>query len=448
MNTPRVRAETAAVVRLAVPVILVQVGMMIMGTVDAMMLGRVSEEALAAGALGNSVHLALVIVPMGILMALDPLVAQAYGAGDHRRIARHLKQGLVMALALAIPLSALMWDTRAGLRLLGQQPGIAEAGAAYIRVVIPGSWAVLFFVVVRQTLQAMSVVRPTLMAIIVANGVNFLANYVLVFGHWGAPALGVVGSAWATSISRWVMLFSVVALARPWLRRYGSGERHRLANLRSYWRHLKIGVPIGIQLSLEMWIFTAVALMMGNLSARALAGHQIALNLAALFFMVPLGISGAAATRVGNAIGRRDMPGARLSAAVCLALGAATMSISALLFWLVPEFLSRLFTPDPGIVALAASLLPIAALFQIFDGTQVVGVGVLRGAADTRSPALIALVGFWGLGLPLGWWLAFRWDQGPEGLWWGLTTGLCTVAVLLLGRVRVRFAGEIAAIRL
>ncbi|MCP4657415.1 MAG: MATE family efflux transporter [bacterium] len=444
MDTSRVRTETAAVVRLAVPVVLVQLGMMIMGTVDSMMLGRVSEEALAAGALGNTVHLALVIVPMGILMALDPLVAQAYGAGDHRRISRHLKQGLVMALVLVVPLSLVMWNMRDALRLLGQQPGIAEAGAAYIRAVIPGSWAFLLFVVVRQTLQAMSVVRPTLIAIVVANGVNLLANYVLVFGHWGAPALGVVGSACATSISRWVMLLLVVALARPWLRRYWLGE---LPDLRSYWRHLKLGVPIGIQLSLEMWVFSAVALLMGHLSARALAGHQIALNLVALSFMVPLGISGAAATRVGNAVGRRDMPGARLAAAVCIVLGAATMSISALLFWRVPEFLSRLFTPDSGVVAMAASLLPIAALFQVFDGIQVVGVGVLRGAADTRAPALIALLGFWGLGLPLGWSLAFRWGQGPEGLWWGLTTGLFAVAILLSARVRVRFASGIPVLR-
>ncbi len=434
-------------VRLAVPVVLVQLGMMIMGTVDSMMLGRVSEQALAAGALGNTVHLALIIVPMGILMALDPLVAQAYGAGDHRRISRHLRQGLVMAVVLALPLALAMWNTRAALRLLGQQPGVVEAAAAYIRTVIPGSWAFLLFVVVRQTLQAMSVVRPTLIAIVVANAVNLLANYLLVFGHWGAPALGVVGSAWATSISRWVMLILLVVLARPWLRRYWLGGRRQLPDLRSYWRHLKLGVPIGIQLSLEMWVFSAVALMMGHLSARALAGHQIALNLAALSFMVPLGTAGAAATRVGNAIGRRDMPGARLAAAVCLALGAATMVISALLFWLAPELLSRLFTPDARIVAMAASLLPIAALFQVFDGIQVVGVGVLRGAADTRAPALFALVGFWGLGLPLGWILAFRWDQGPEGLWWGLTLGLFAVSILLLARVRVRFASGIPALR-
>lgn len=438
--------ETAAVVRLATPVALVQVGMMLMGVVDAMMLGRHSELALAAGALGNSIGFGLISFFMGTLMALDPLVAQAWGAGDHDRVGRHFKRGLILAAALSVPLSLLMWRTEGALEVFGQQPEIIADGAAYIRTLILGNMPFLLFVVVRQTLQAMSLVRPAAIAIVVANAVNVLANYTLIFGHFGFPALGVAGSAYATAISRWVMLLVMTAVAWPVVRRYLAGPWRAILTPGAFWQKLQLGFPIGIQLALEMWLFMAVALMMGNLGARELAAHQIALTLAALSFMVPLGISGAAATRVGNAIGRQDQDGAKLSALVCLASGAAVMTVSALAFWLVPGFLSRLFTPEAGVIAVAVTLLPIAAAFQIFDGLQVVAVGALRGMADTRFPALIALVGFWFLGLPLGALLAYRFDLGPRGLWWGLTLGLGSVAILLLIRLRVRFASPLTAV--
>ena len=441
------KRETVAVVRLATPVVLVQIGMMMMGTVDAMMLGRHSERALAAGALGNSVSFGLITFPMGVLMALDPLVAQAYGAESHVRIGRHFKQGLILAVALAIPLSAVMSQTEGALRLTGQRPEIAAEGAAYIRVIAAGNLPFLLFVAVRQTLQAMSLVRPAAIAIVVANGVNVMANYTLIFGHFGFPALGVVGSAWATAISRWVMLLTLVATAFPAVKRYLAGSWRQVLALRAFLQPLRLGVPIGVQVSLEMWLFAAVALMMGKLGTRELAAHQIALTLAALSFMVPLGISGAAATRVGNAIGRRDAGGARRAAAVCLALGAAVMSISALAFALAPYPLSRLFTAEAGVLAVATILLPVAAAFQVFDGLQVVAIGALRGAADTRFPAILALLGYWGLGLPLGAFLAFRVEMGPQGLWWGLTVGLGSVALLVVARLWVRLSSPLAAVR-
>ncbi len=433
------------VVRLATPVVLVQIGMMLMGTVDAMMLGRYSERALAAGALGNSVSFGLIVFPMGVLMALDPLVAQAYGADSHVRIGKHFKQGLVLAAVLSVPLSAVMWQTEGALLLTGQRPEIAADSAAYIRVIAAGNLPFLLFVAVRQTLQAMSLVRPAAIAIVLANLVNVAANYTLIFGHFGFPALGVVGSAWATSISRWVMLLGLVAAAAPTVRRYLAGAWRQVLGARAFWQPLRLGIPIGVQISLEMWLFAAVALLMGNLGPRELAAHQIALTLAALAFMVPLGISGAAATRVGNAIGRGDAGGARRSALVCLALGTAVMSLSALTFALAPHHLSRWFTPEAGVIAVAVLLLPVAAAFQIFDGLQVVAIGALRGAADTRFPAIIALVGYWFLGLPLGAFLAFRADSGPRGLWWGLTMGLGSVAILVVARLWVRLSSPIPA---
>ncbi|MCP3964068.1 MAG: MATE family efflux transporter [bacterium] len=442
----RLRHEAVAVVHLATPVVLTQVGMMLMGVVDAMMLGRHSELALAAGALGNSVGFGLTSFPMGVLMALDPLVAQAFGSGSHERVGRHLKRGLILAAALAVPLSLLMWRTEGALRLVGQRPEIVTDGAAYLRVLIIGNLPFLLFVAMRQTLQAMSLVRPAVLAIVLANLFNVAANYTLIFGHFGFPALGVVGSAYATSISRWVMLLTLAAAAFPVLRRYLAAPSRAILVPRAFWRTLKLGFPIGTQLTLEMGLFMTVALMMGNLGSRELAAHQIALTLAALSFMVPLGISGAAATRAGNAIGRRDMDGARRSALVCLMLGAAVMSIAALAFALAPWHLSRLFTTEEAVIAVAVTLLPIAAVFQVSDGVQVVAIGALRGAADTRFPALTALVGFWGLGMPLAAYLGFRTDMGPRGLWWGITLGLSSVAVLLLARLRFRFAGDLVAL--
>lgn len=441
-----IKHEAAAVVRLATPVVMVQVGMMLMGVVDAMMLGRHSELALAAGALGNSVGFGLTSFPMGILMALDPLVAQAYGAGRHGRVGRHLKRGLILAMALSIPLSLAMWRTEEALRFVGQRPEIIADGAAYIRTLIYGNLPFLLFIVLRQTLQAMSLVRPAAVVIVVANVFNVFANYALIFGNFGMPALGVQGSAYATSMSRWVMFLGLLVAAWRMLRPYLAGAWRPAMALPFYWQTLRIGVPIGVQTSLEMWLFMTIALMMGNLGARELAAHQIALSLAALSFMIPLGISGAAATRVGNAIGKNDPHAARRAAGVCLTLGAAVMSTSALTFWLTPGFLSRLFTNEAGVIAVAVTLLPIAAAFQIFDGLQVVSLGALRGAADTRFPALIALVGFWLLGLPLAAYLGYQTSLGPRGLWWGITLGLSSVAILLLFRLRFRFASPLVAV--
>jgi len=218
----------------------------------------------------------------------------------------------------------------------------------------------------------------------------------------------------------------------------------RALRFSSHLRFLALGAPVGLQISLEMWVFGTVAILMGGLGTLELAGHQIALTFAGLAFMVPLGIAGAAATRVGNAIGRRDQAGARRSAVVSLVVGAAFMSLSGVCFFWFPETLSSLFTSDSQVIAMASLLLPIAAAFQIVDGLQVVGAGVLRGTADTRFPALIAFVGYWIVGLPSGLWLAYRADLGPSGLWWGLTLGLASVALLFVLRIRSRFAAPIA----
>jgi MATE family multidrug resistance protein len=427
-------------------VVVVQLGTMLMGTVDTMMLGRVSEQALAAGALGHAVGTALLVLGIGILMAMDPLAAQAFGAGDRDGMAAQLVRGTVLALLLAVPISLAMAWIAGHLDLLGQQPELQVLAGSYLRWLVPGNAALLLFGVLRQFLQAKSLVRPAVIAIIVANLFNVVADWALIFGHLGLPRLEVMGSAIATSSSRWVLFLALLFAARPVLRPYWRRAQRAAVTLRGLWQMLRIGIPVGVQVGLEFFVFTTVALMMGNLGARELAAHQIAINLASLSFMVPFGISGAAATRVGNAIGRGDSEGARLSAAVSLFVGGGVMLIFGALFRLLPSTLARLYTSEPEVIALAALLIPIAGLFQVVDGTQVVGAGILRGAADTRFPAVSAFVGFWLVGLPFGSWLTYGRGMGPQGLWWGLTAGLATVALLLVIRIRVRFRQNLVAV--
>jgi MATE family multidrug resistance protein len=449
-------AELRASVRLALPVIAVQLGIMLMGTIDTAMLGRFSAEALASASIAHAVSITLLWFGAGTLSALDPLVSQAFGAGDRRAIGGHLQRGLTLAAVLSVPLSLLMIDLSPLLRLLGEPPGVVAGATLYIRLLILGNLPFLLFYVLRQTLQAMSIVRPALYAIAAANLVNGLTNYALIFGRWGCPRLGAPGSACATAAARWMMFLLLLLAARRPLRENVEG----LSVWRAFaaasggaeaWRRLlqllRIGLPIGLQTAFEMSLFVAIALLMGRFGTEAIAGHQVAILLCSVSFMIPFGIAGAAMTRVGNAIGRGDLPAARRTAAVCLGLGAGVMSLFAAIFALAPHQLAALFTPDPAVIAAAARLLPIAAVFQVFDGTQVVGAGVLRGTADTVLPAAGALVGYGLLGLPIGCLLAFRAGLGPPGLWWGATLGLGVVAILLVARIVYRMRGPIARIR-
>lgn len=440
------RREISETVRLAAPVALVQLGIMLMGVVDTIMLGHVSAEALAAGALGHIVTIVPLMVGYGVLNSLDALVAQAYGAGDDRAIGDHLQRGAIMAVAIALPLCLALWDVEGLLRLLGQPPAVIGGAAAYAQAIVWGIPAYFLFIVLRQTLQAMSVVRPAMVAIVIGNVANVFGNSILIFGKLGFPALGVPGSAHSTSLCRWLMFLYLLWASRRTLSRYWRGFDSAALALRGHLLMLRIGIPIGLHNSVELLVFATVALLMGRMGIAELGGHQIAINLASLSFMVPLGISGAAATRVGNAVGRGDMPGARRAAAVCLVLGGGVMLLFAALFGAFPEPLARLYTKDSAVIAMTALLLPIAAVFQVFDGLQVVGAGVLRGTADTAFPAGIALVGFWVIGLPAGWYLAFEAGQGPSGLWWGLTLGLAVVAALFLVRIAVRFRSSVARV--
>jgi MATE family multidrug resistance protein len=440
------RAELAALLRLAFPVVVVQVGLMLMGVVDSIMVGRLSAEALGAVALGNVYFFAAGVFGQGLLMALDPLVAQAVGARDEPAIGRAVQRGLLLAAALTVPCAILLRFAEPLLRAVGQPDRLAEGAALYALCLIPGVLPYYAFIVLRQTLQARELMRPIVITIVAANLANVGLNWALIYGHLGAPALGIAGSAWATTLSRWLMMLSLLALAWGELRPHLVPLRSGILEWMPLRRMLAIGSPIGLQHLMEYGIFGTVALLMGRLGTIPIAAHQVAINLASLTFMVPLGISAAAAVLVGQAVGRGDIDGARRAARAALACGVAFMATTAIIMFAVPAPLARLYSRELPVVTLAAALLPIAGTFQVFDGLQVVSLGILRGAADTRVPFLIALLGFWLLGFPVSLLLAFQRGLGAEGLWWGLVVGLAVVAVLLLTRVRARLAREVVRV--
>jgi MATE family multidrug resistance protein len=431
--------EWRALIAIAVPVVVVQVGLMLMGVVDTLMVGRVSANALASVALGNLYFFNSVIIAMGTLMALDPLVAQAVGANDQPAITRALQRGIVLALVLGVLTTLTQLPVAGVLRGFGQPAEVIPDARIYVHI---GAWSMvpfLLFVVLRQSLQALHRIAPIVITIVLANVLNGLLNWVLIFGHWGAPPLGVAGAAIATAIGRWFMFLLLLMVAWRDLRPYlHAVERGTLA-----WgpirRMLALGLPIGFQQFLEYSAFAAVGLMMGRFGALQVAAHQIALNLSALTFMVPLGVAAAASVRVGHAIGARDLPRARLAARLSFLVGAGFMITTATLFLALPRPLAALYTPDGAVLAIAAMLIPIAGLFQVFDGLQAVGAGVLRGLGDTRVPLIAMLSGYWLVGIPVSVILGFHTGLGPAGLWWGFVAGLGSVAVFLLLRTRALF---------
>ncbi len=435
-------ADYRSLVRLALPLAAVQVGLMAMGLVDAAMVGRLSADALGAVAVAGVWFFAVSTVGMGCVYALDPVIAQAHGAGDEPAIALGIQRGLLIAALVTVPTMVGLLPVELVLRFTGQATPLVPLAGGYMTWVLPGIFPYFAFLVLRQTLQALGQVRPILAVIVVANVLNAGLNWVLIYGHWGAPALGVRGSAIATTVSRWAMFVGLALLTWRALERFLRPLRPEVFRWEPLKRMLAIGLPIGLQILFEYGVFGAVGLLLGRAGSASIAGHQIALNYAAITFMVPLGVGAAAAVLVGRAVGAGDADGARRMAAASVVIGAAFMLVAASVFLAVPTPLASLYTTDATVVAIAASLIPIAGAFQVFDGSQAVAMGVLRGAGDTRVPVLINVFGYYGVGLPVGLWLGYEVGLGARGFWWGLVTGLAVVAVVLIWRIRHRLGRQ------
>lgn len=429
-QTPGIRAEIGRTVRLAGPVIAAQIGMMLMGLTDVLFVGPLGAEALAAVSVGNSVFFAILILFNGIVMAAEPLVSQSVGAGRLDRAGGHLWQAGWLALLFGVPLTLLFLDSAWAFRLLNQPPRVAALAGDYLS---GRAWAVVPFLAFqagRSFLNGIGRPRAVMIITLALNGLNVLADWAFIYGHLGLPAFGVLGAGMATSVSRVAMLLALVwVLSPPRYSDFQLGPRRPEG--RRMWQMVRLGVPIGGQQFAEVAVFAAASVLAGWLGAEAQAAHQIALSLASFTFMVPLGLSMAATVRVGHEVGRGDPDGAMRAGRVSLGLGASFMSLGALAFVTIPGLLVSAFSAPPGVHETAVGLLGIAAVFQISDGLQVTGSGCLRGAGDTRTPFLANVFSHWAVGLPLGWFLAFPMGLGVRGLWWGLTTSLTLVAVIL-----------------
>lgn len=421
-------------VRLAVPVVFAELGWTAMSTVDTLMVGRLSAEAIGAVSLGSGIFLGVTIFGMGMLLGLDTLISQAFGAGRLRDCHRSLIHGVYAALMLTVPLTAILWAVIGALPRLGINPVVLELTVPYLTPVAWSLLPLLLYAASRRFLQATGHETAVMVTLVIANVVNALTNWVLVFGKWGFPALGVVGAGWATFASRIAMAVVLLGAIVWFENERGHGLFHTSFGIEwSRFRELfALGLPAALHITLEMGLFSVATALAGRLDAASLAAHQIALSVAATTFMVPLGVSSAGAIRVGLAMGARDPQRVRHGGWLAISLGVGFMAVAALTLFVFPRNIINLFTSDVNVLAVGVSLLYVAGLFQLFDGLQVVTAGVLRGLGDTRTPMVAGLVGYWVLGLPAGYWLCFGLDWGVTGLWVGMLVGLTTVGLVLL----------------
>jgi MATE family multidrug resistance protein len=430
------RAELRPMLRLAVPLIVAEIGWMSMGIVDTMMVGRLpnSAEAIGAASIGNALFYTVGVFGSGMLLGLDTVVSRAFGAREIEECHQSLFSGVYLSLLLAPLLMGFIWINVPFLSSWGLTPVVLRDAVPYLRAVTWGTLPLLLFFAQRRYLQGMSVVKPVTFALISANLVNLAGNWILVFGHWGAPRMGVPGSGWATCFSRSYMALFLFGYIIWHDRRHcwGLWQTRLAPHFASMLRLLRLGLPAATQLTLEMAVFAVATAMIARIGAVPLAAHQIAMNMAALAYMVPLGIGSAAAVRVGQALGRRDPRGASRAGWSAVMLGAGFMSCTAVAFCSIPGPIIRVFSSDVAVVATGTTLLLIAGVFQLFDGIQTVTTGALRGAGDTRTPMLSFLLGYWLIGLPLGYFLCFSRGWGAPGLWTGLCVALILIGIFLL----------------
>jgi MATE family multidrug resistance protein len=444
------RAELRIIARLAVPIAFAQAGLVTMGLVDTAVVGRVSVDDLAAVAMGRSLFFASVGLGIGTSLALEPLAAQAVGAGEPGRAWSALGATLrAAALAALIGQIGAFLMTLA-LEPLGFEPALVRGARVFLLAQLPGAFLFVAYVAGRVFLQAHGETRPALVAMAAANVVNLVACSLLVRGddvlRWvglpplGLPRLGALGAGIASSFAS--LLLAVMMLATAV--RHRPAQRPAPGEVVSVGAVIRLGTPIGLQLLAEIGVFACAALAAGRMGARIVSAHQIAVGLASFSFMAALGVSGATAVRVGHAVGAGLSP--RRPGVAGILLGAAIMAVSAVVFATFPRPLIRAFTADSAVIEIGVPLLGLAAIFQVFDGVQAVAAGALRGAGDVRYPFLACVGAYWGIAFPLAIGLGFGLDLGAPGIWIGLTAGLVVASVVLTARYLRITRGHVARV--
>lgn len=428
----RLARELGPMLRLAVPVVVAELGWMAMGIVDTIVVGRLGAEATGAVGLGNNLHIGVAIFGLGLLLGLDAMVSQEHGAGLEDATRKSLVQGLFLAMALTPALMALVLGMIPHLESWGIRPSVLALTVPYLRALVWSTGPLMVFAAIRRYLQGVGIVKPITFALVTANIVNLAAGWALVYGRLGLPRMGAEGSGWATCVAR-VYLMSV-GIAAYWL--YGRGSAPSFRWPRVEWRRLgrllALGLPAAMQVTLEVGVFATATLLAGRLEPASLASHHIVLQISSLTYMVPLGIASAGAVRVGQALGRGDPRAASASGWTAILIGATFMIGSGVALLTLSGPIIGVFTEDREVIDSTTRLFLLAAAFQLFDGVQVVATGVLRGTGETRLPMLANLVAHWGIGLPIGYALCFGLDRGIVGLWVGLSIGLCLAGMINL----------------
>ncbi len=426
---------------LALPLVLTQLAVIAIHTTDVLMMGWLGPQALAAGTLAASYYTIFFFFGLGLLTAVAPICAQALGARQFKTVRRTVRQGFWIAILISIPFGVAIYHVRPFFLAFGQTAINSELAELYLRAAVWGLLPTLMLVVLRCFVSALSRPRSILVVTLLGVLLNALGNYALMFGKFGFPALGLLGAGITTSIVNFAMFAVMLAFV--------SMDRRirRFAIIVRFWRPdwsifvsiLKVGLPIGVSVVSETGMFGVAAFMMGLISTAAVAGHAVALQCAAVAFMVPLGVSHAATIRVGLGAGRRDAAAVWRAGWTSFGLAVAFCSASAMLFWFFPEALVALYldsalAENAEPIALAVSFLGIAALFQLVDGLQIVGAGSLRGLKDTAKPMIISAIGYWVIGFGSSYYLGFVQGLGGLGIWIGLALGLTSVAIALLWR--------------
>ncbi|MFO1035273.1 MAG: MATE family efflux transporter [Geminicoccaceae bacterium] len=432
--------EIVATLRLSAPMALAQLGLIAINTTDVLLLGWLGAVPLAAASLGLGLFHVCLLFGIGVVQAASPLLASAAGARRPLEIRRVAQQSLWLALAVALPLMAILWWIRPVLALLGQDENLLPHTELFTRILLLAMPGALGFVALRCFTTAFSDTRPILVVSAIAIPLNALLGWSLIFGYAGLPALGVAGAALASVLTNsFMFVVMLVWSTRGRYRRFRLLAGIQRRDGATFLKLLRLGLPIGGALLLEVGVFASSTLLAGILGTAQLAAHQVTLQVASFFFMLPLGVGMAATIRVGLAQGRADLAGARRAGFVALGLGVGLMSLVAIVFWTGAEALVGLFLSETGPVealalGYAATFLHVAALFQIVDGLQVIGISALRGLQDTRVPMLLAAIGYWVIGFPACYLLGLHTSLGGVGIWSGLAFGLAAVGVTMAVR--------------
>lgn len=432
----RFRQEAAALARLSWPMVVTNLSYLSMRFTDTVFAGRLSAADLAGVSVGGDLWVPVFLFIMGVLLAVSPTVAHHYGAGNQQAIGHTVRQAFWLALLFSLPGIWVLAQGEIILTAIGVDPAIIPLAAGYLDAVLWGLPALALYYVLRLASEAISHTRPLLYVAAVGVLLNIFADWVLMYGKLGFPALGAVGTGYATAIVQWAMFLGMLWYVKvsPVYRPFALFARIEWPQPKLLLELILLGLPIAVSVFMEGSLFSAVGLLVATLGKTIVAGHTIAINWTALMFMVPMGVAAGITVRVGQALGRGQPETARFAGITGLIVCTGFMAVSATFLWLFPEPIVGLYTKDAAVRSVALSLLLVAVAFQVFDGLQVAAAGVLRGYKDTRVPMLYTVVAYWGLGFPAAWWLGIHQGRGAQAVWMGLIIGLLVAGILMTAR--------------